>query len=83
MKYLPAVLFLASCAVLSPIPVDDGSGQPTAVETPENQQEARKPKPKPVPSAAPAPVSSCANLDAGDLKETIKAKLDCITERAK
>jgi hypothetical protein len=84
MKYLPAVLFLASCAMLNPLPVDDrSSGQPAAVETPENQQEARKPKSKPGPPAAPAPVSSCANLDAGDLKETIKAKLDCITEHAK
>jgi len=84
MKYLPAVLFLASCAMLNPLPVDDrSSGQPTAVETVESQPETRKPKPKPAPSAAPVPVSSCANLDAGDLKETIKAKLDCITEHAK
>jgi hypothetical protein len=48
----------------------------------ESEAEVRKPKPKPAPGTA-SEISSCANLDAGDLKETIKAKLDCITENAK
>jgi hypothetical protein len=90
MKYLAGVLFLSSCAMLAPAPVED---RPTETHGPtansevspdpsESQPDARKPKLK-SPSPPPAEVSSCANLDAGDLKATIKAKLDCITERAK
>ena len=90
MKYLAGVLFLSSCAMLAPAPVAD---RPAATHGPtanpevnpdlsESQPEARKPKQK-SPPASPTEVSSCANLDAGDLKATIKAKLDCITERAK
>lgn len=93
-----AVLFLSSCAMLSPTPggerpatapfpaVDPDSGTETDIgagsETQAGRQEGRKAKSKLPPAPAPA-VSSCANLDAGDLKETIKAKLDCIKENAK
>jgi hypothetical protein len=53
-------------------------------EASESRQETRKPKLKPLPSPPlVSEISSCANLDAGDLKETIKAKLDCIKENAK
>jgi hypothetical protein len=90
MKYLAGVLFLSSCAMLAPAPVEDHPAEthgPTAnpevnPDTSESQPEARKPKQK-SPPALPTEVSSCANLDAGDLKATIKAKLDCITEHAK
>ena len=50
---------------------------------PEGEQETRKPKPKVSPAPAAAEISSCANLNMEDLKETIKAKLDCISENAK
>jgi hypothetical protein len=94
MRYIAAVVFLASCAMLTPAPVEDRAvEQPrpavdTAVdaevnpEQPESKTDARKPKLKPSPPPS-SEVSSCAKLDAGDLKETIKAKLDCITENAK
>jgi hypothetical protein len=90
MKYLAGVLFLSSCAMLAPAPVEDHPAEthgPTAnpevnPDPSESQPEARKPKQK-SPPAPPTEVSSCANLDAGDLKATIKAKLDCITEHAK
>jgi hypothetical protein len=91
-----AALFLSSCAMLAPTPGGESpSGQPfpavdpesaaetdigTGSETQAGRQDGRKPKPKLSPAPA---VSSCANLDAGDLKETIKAKLDCIKENAK
>ncbi len=90
MKYLAGVLFLSSCAMLAPPPVEDRPAEtPGSVANPEintepseSQFDPRKPKPKPAPPP-PTEISSCANLDAGDLKATIKAKLDCITERAK
>lgn len=95
MRYLVAVLFLASCTILTPAPIDDHaveqSTPPVAnpVKTPEanpeaseNRTEGRKPKPKPV-APPTSSVSPCANLDAGDLKATIKAKLDCLQENAK
>lgn len=86
MRYLFGALFLASCTMLAPSPTQDQSvEQPVPVigsELPESEAEARKPKPKPSPGAV-SEISSCAILDAGDLKETIKAKLDCITENAK
>jgi hypothetical protein len=93
-----AALFLSSCAMLAHTPgedhpagqpfpaVDPGSGRETvpgaSSETQTGRQEGRKPKSTLPPAPAPA-VSSCANLNAGDLKETIKAKLDCIQENAK
>jgi hypothetical protein len=58
--------------------MDSGAGS----ETQAGKQEGRKARPR-LPTAPGAAVSSCANLDAGDLKETIKAKLDCIKENAK
>ena len=90
MKYLAGVLFLSSCAMLAPALVEDRPAETHGSTTnpevnpdpSENPPEARKPKQK-APSAPSAEVSSCANLDTGDLKATIKAKLDCITERAK
>lgn len=92
MRYLTGVVFLASCAMLTPAPIEDRAiKQPGAVVSPEpspqqseSRPEIRKPRPKPSPpSPSPSAVSSCADLDTGDLKETIKAKLDCITENAK
>ena len=95
MRYLVAVLFLASCTVFTPAPIDDPaverSTPPVAspMKTPEanpdaseNRAEGRKVKPKPV-TPSTSDVSPCANLDAGDLKATIKAKLDCLQEHAK
>lgn len=86
MKYLLGALFLASCTMLAPSPAEDQPiEQPAFVIDPEPTEsgaEVRKPKPRPSP-AATSEISSCASLDAGDLKETIKAKLDCITENAK
>lgn len=98
MRYLTGVVFLASCAMLTPAPVEDRAiERPRTVVSPEpspqqseSRPEIRKPRPKPPPpsptpspSPSPSAVSSCADLDTGDLKETIKAKLDCITENAK
>lgn len=93
-----AALFLSSCAMLAPIPgedrpagqpfpaVDPDSGRETATgagsEAQAGKQEGRKARSR-LPNAPTAAVSSCANLNAGDLKETIKAKLDCIQENAK
>lgn len=90
MRYLAGVLLLSSCAMLAHPPVEDrpaetpGSvaGPEINAEPSESQLDPRKPKPR----SAPPPrnkVSSCANLDAGDLKATIRAKLNCITKRAK
>lgn len=92
MRCLTGVVFLASCAMLTPAPVEDRAiKQPGIVVNPEpspqqseSRPEIRKPRPKPSPPPpSPSAVSSCADLDTGDLKETIKAKLDCITENAK
>ena len=92
MKYLTGVVFLASCAMLTPAPVEEraieqpgpGIGPEVNPRQSEGKPEIRKPKPKPSPQPPPpSEVSSCAGLDTGDLKETIKAKLDCITENAK
>ena len=96
MRYLVAAFFLASCTALTPSSTDNASvnaparGAPEqhapASESPpmmpESEPEARKSKPK--APAPPAPeIASCANLKMGDLKETIRAKLDCISENAK
>lgn len=60
--------------------MDHGTGS----ETQAGRTDGRKARSRLPSATAPAPaVSSCANLDAGDLKETIKAKLDCIKENAK
>ncbi|HVW65194.1 MAG TPA: hypothetical protein VHB01_09270 [Nitrosospira sp.] len=93
-----AALFLSSCAILAPNPggdhppnapapaADTDSGpeaEPGAAsETQAGRQEGRKARSR-LPSPPAPAVSSCANLDAGNLKETIKAKLDCIKENAK
>ena len=86
MRYLFGALFLASCTMLAPSPTQDQPvEQPPLVINSEHQgseAETRKPKPRPAPGTV-SEISSCAALDAGDLKETIKAKLDCITENAK
>lgn len=95
MRYLAAVLFLASCSIFTPAQIDERAAeQPTPPvpnpgknpevnpESPDSRAEGRKLKPKPVAPSA-SDVSPCANLDAGDLKATIKAKLDCLQEHAK
>ncbi|SEM75068.1 hypothetical protein SAMN05216404_10152 [Nitrosospira multiformis] len=88
MRYLLGVLFLASCTTFTPLVTDE---PPVTNETPMephvstiqpqtsmNPGEVSKPKSK---TASPIPeISSCATLNAGNVKETIKAKLDCITE---
>ena len=90
MRYLVAAFFLASCTALTPSSTDNASvNAPTEQHAPaplpvmpESEPEARKSKPK--APAPPAPeIASCANLKMGDLKETIRAKLDCISENAK
>ena len=92
MRYLLAAVFLASCTALAPsptgnAPLEQPASAPAATSPlPEGEQETRKPKPKVAPAAAAAPaaeISSCANLKMDDLKETIRAKLDCISENAK
>ncbi|HEV7930617.1 MAG TPA: hypothetical protein VGP12_10865 [Nitrosospira sp.] len=87
MRYLLGAVFLASCTALTPSPTDNTSTiEPhLPAATPpvfESEQEIRKPKPKASPPPAPE-ISSCANLKMADLKETIRAKLDCISENAK
>ncbi|ODT74373.1 MAG: hypothetical protein ABS69_12220 [Nitrosomonadales bacterium SCN 54-20] len=88
MRYLLGAFFLASCTMLTPLVTNE---PPVTNETPMephvptvhpqtsmNPAEVSKPKSKP---ASPVPeISSCAALNAGNVKETIKAKLDCITE---
>jgi hypothetical protein len=92
-------LFLASCALLPSTPGNDEPAiQSAPVETMrEDRKEPRKPKAKPIaPAPVPqpsapvtvqaqpmSPVAHCAALDAGNLKDTINAKLDCIKESAK
>ena len=90
MRYLAAALLLASCTIFTPAPIDERAEQPTPPvanpeanpESSEVRAEGRRQKPRPVAPSA-SDVSPCANLDAGDLKATIKAKLDCLQEHAK
>jgi hypothetical protein len=86
-RYLFGAVFLASCTALTPSPTDDASIEQSAVAaTPpavESEQEVRKAKPKASLPTPASEISSCANLKMGDLKETIRAKLDCISENAK
>lgn len=94
MRYLAAALLLASCTIFTPAPIDERAEQSTPPvanpgknpevnpESSEIRAEGRKLKPRPVAPSTPD-VSPCANLDAGDLKATIKAKLDCLQEHAK
>jgi len=92
MRYPLGALFLASCTMLAPLPAEHQMAEePASAIHPEpgNGTETHKPKPKisassPSPSSSPSSeIASCATLDAGDMKETIKAKLDCITENAR
>ncbi len=88
MKYLAGVLLLASCTILTPLPIEERPVEPPVStvdpEADEGRPEPRKPKLKLKPSSPPvSEISSCASLDAGDLKETIKVKLDCIKENVK
>jgi hypothetical protein len=88
MRYPLGALFLASCSMLAPLPAEHQMAEepPTAIHPePGNGTETRKPKPR-ISTSSPSPsseIASCATLDAGDMKETIKAKLDCITENAR
>ena len=89
MRYPLGALFLASCTMLAPLPAEHQMAEePASAIHPElgNGTETRKPKPRISSSPLPSPsseIASCATLDAGDMKETIKAKLDCITENAR
>lgn len=88
MRYALGVLFLASCTMLTPLPGGHlHVEQPVPVTQPARQasrQEVQKLKPASSLPPSPTPeISTCVNLDAGDLKETIKAKLDCIAENAR
>ncbi|SDA12576.1 hypothetical protein SAMN05216315_103126 [Nitrosospira sp. Nsp18] len=91
MRYPLGALFLASCSMLAPLPAEHQAEHQMAEEPataihPElgNGTETRKPKPRISSSPSPSSeIASCATLDAGDMKETIKAKLDCITENAR
>lgn len=90
MRYPLGALFLASCTMLAPLPVEHQPIGPPASAihsgSTENWAETRNQKPKISSSpllSSTSEISSCASLDAGDLKETIKAKLDCITENAR
>ena len=87
MRYPLGALFLASCTMLAPLPAEQQmTEEPASVIHPEaeNWTSARKPKPRISSSPSPSSeIASCATLDAGDMKETIKAKLDCITENAR
>ena len=92
MRYPLGALFLASCTMLAPLPAEHQMAEePASAIHPElgNGTETRKPKPRisassPSSSLSPSSeIASCATLDAGDMKETIKAKLDCITENAR
>jgi hypothetical protein len=86
MRYLAGALFLASCTALTPSPVDNAAIDPRApAATPpaaDAEQETRKARSR-TPVPPPPEISSCANLNKGDVKETIRAKLDCISENAK
>ena len=87
MRYPLVALFLASCSMLAPLPTEHQMAEePATTIHPElgNGTETRKPKPRISSSPSPSSeIASCATLDAGDMKETIKAKLDCITENAR
>lgn len=82
MRYLLGALFLASCIMFTPL-ATNGTTMDTSVPAIQPQtlmSVAKIPKRKPMAVSPVLEISSCAMLDAGDLKETIKAKLDCITE---
>lgn len=84
MRYAVGVVFLASCTMLAPRPAGESPAEPSSTGTREPQENPPDPKPKTRQAPSPgAEIASCANLDAGDLKETIKAKLDCIEQSAK
>lgn len=87
MRYLLGALFLASCTMFTPLATDKPAIDSSITDSsiPDTQQEisrdlAEPPRAKPKPTSPVSEISSCSALDAGDLKETIKAKLDCITE---
>lgn len=93
MRYLFGALFLASCTMFTPLATNEQRSEPSVPvmepfapviqeEISEKKRPARKQKLIAPATIAPATeISSCASVDAGDLKETIKAKLDCITEK--
>jgi hypothetical protein len=95
MRYLLGTLLLASCTMFTPLPVDEQPAEPSVPvtepstpvvqrERPEKKRPAPRQKPiVPAPNAPATEIASCVSLDAGDLKETIKAKLDCITENTR
>jgi hypothetical protein len=90
MRYLLGVLFLASCTMFTPLVTheplvtNETATEPSvSAVQPQTSISATEVSKRKSKVASPVPeISSCAMLDAGDLKETIKAKLDCITENA-
>jgi hypothetical protein len=85
--FIIAAIILAACTVppmeqkpeTKPVPVSP------AIEITAPRDEASKVKehkPKVTPAAPAHSVHPCAGIEAGDLKDTIKAKLECLEEHA-
>jgi hypothetical protein len=94
--FIIAAIVLAACTVppmeqqqeTKPVPVSPTIEitAPRESETPKSKEhKPRPPKVTPAPPAAPVPpaplVHPCAGIDTGDLKDTIKEKLDCLKEQ--
>jgi hypothetical protein len=90
--FVIAAIVLAACTVppveQKPIPVSPTIDITESREKPEppkmKEHKTQSPKVAPAPSASPASsVHLCAEIEADDLKDKIKAKLDCLKEVAK
>lgn len=80
MRYPLGALFLTSCAMLTPLSTGNQPAEqpPAAVRERRESLPDRRPASRQLPAGAE--IASCTSLDTGNLKETIKAKLDCIEE---
>lgn len=85
MRYILLVIAMAAMAACGVPPIDQKAetaipvSPVVEVKAPRNEPKAMAP-PK-VPGALEG--SPCAGIDTGDIKETIKNKLDCISEHNK
>jgi hypothetical protein len=89
MRSLAAVLLLGSCATLAPSPVElekspaERSSRATRPGSGPKPAAGRPTLPDPPRTKPSSKVSACADLTAGDMKEAINAKLDCLGKHAK
>lgn len=92
MRAVVLALLVSSCAALTPAPVVETPSVQLPAAEEEKKERKHRPAPKPiVPVSVPAPPApvvvqtpppQCENLNGGNLKDNIKAKLDCINKSA-